>query len=292
MGEILTEILAALAGRITQTSPRWIPWVRDFLKVAKIEHPNFDSYKDYDIRLYENSLAKARIAYRVTTEVLPELRVNSKESILLDSGSVTYNIAFQLFVLNYLRIVTNNLAVQDFFRYQKNQPPDRCKMLGGEVMEEIRAVVGEDTIASAIKELRGENKTSKGTNIAVLGLRAYSKDKGIAEDTPRLSEFQASMMRHAKQLIVVAQGEKFLKKANAPILESREFRKLIDKRNNDKSLWFIHHLPATKLNEQQSEEYNNNLNSFLSLLPNDRILDSSETKVPENLVIRKEIQKA
>jgi DeoR/GlpR family transcriptional regulator of sugar metabolism len=290
MIDLITSSLASIAAeKMLKASPKMLRYIRAYIPILGVKHPSFSEFDDYDYRLRLNAECKARIAFAVSTQVLPAITSSHDESILLDSGSVTYNIAYQLFSYRFGNIVTNNYAIAMLFHEFKHQLPSTCRMLPGEMLRDVCAQGGKETVKAVIQELtQGNLGKSSPTRIAVLGLRAYSPEYGIAEDTPKLTEFQAAMLRHADKLVVVAQGEKFLKKANAPILNSQEFRSIIEQRSDEKSLWFVHHAPTVELSQSQKDYYNHNLDSFLRLLPEDRVFDASRMKVNHNLVVKDE----
>ena len=277
-------LITFLIKLVSKISPRTIVTILKF-RPARVIHPQFNEHPDFDYRLKENSKSKAKIASMVTFQLLPSIYTNHNEQILLDSGSVTYNIAFQMFTYRFGKILTNNHAIMMLYMTFARKVPHLCRCLGGELIPDICANAGKETTAEAVRELTGQNARKKRTRIAVLGLRAYSDEQGLAEDTPMLSDFQAAMIRHAQYLIIVAQGEKFLKPTHAPIFNSKEFRKIIAKRTAEKRVWFVYH-PVVKFKSITSKAYYEyNLRSFIKLLPADQVFDASSVIPPQNLII-------
>lgn len=286
---LLSPLISEATKAICRRNPQLLKYLRRYFLTQKITHPSLDEFSDYDYRLKTNPYPKARIAQKITTEIIPRLDHNSSKSILLDSGSVTYNIAYQMFNYQLCKIVTNNFAIAMLFNEFDHTVPSTCRLLPGEMIREVCAQGGRQSAESAKLELTTGGEGHEATRISVLGLRAYSPEKGITEDNKQLSEFQASLFEHSEQLIVVAQGEKFIKKANAPILQSKDFKYMIDKRREEKSLWFVYHKPMAKLSICQKNMYKENLESFLGLLPEDRVFEVSNQNTDKKLIITDEV---
>lgn len=235
-----------------------------------------EDFKEYDKRIETNSKAKIKIAKRVR-ELINEFFDISIHPILLDCGSVTYYISDELLKDSAGNIVTNSIGIHSMSA-TINTHPITVNTIPGEVNPVVGAYVGFQTAETAKQQLtKGVGKLEK-SKVAVLGLRAYNPSKGFLENTPSLTDFQGTLFEHAENLIVVAQGEKFLNKAYAPILESSRFKEILDKRVKNKSLWFVYHEPTCKMTDAQKSFYNKNLNDFLSKIPKDRIINVSQKK--------------
>ncbi len=263
---------------------------RKFYK-GRISAPDLSEFEDYDYRLKTNPVPKAKIAKSAVFKILPSINKDLKYSVMLDSGSVTYNIANQIFSYRCGNIITNNYAIAMLYHNLNHSVPNTCRLLPGEMLRSVCAQGGEEVAKAAYKELKYGSNGQPPTETAILGLRAYSPKKGLTEDTPELTKFQATLLEYSKNLIIVAQGEKFLKKANAPILNSKKFLEIMEKRRHEKSLWFIYHTPNAVLSHEQEYYYKKNLEEFLRLLPEDRVYKADKEKIEDNMLVVDEIYK-
>lgn len=240
----------------------------------RIGFKTIHDFQEYDKRIETNSKAKIRIA-RGVNELIDQFFNLSENPILLDCGSVTYYISCELLSKSSGNIITNSIGIQSYSATITTHPI--CvNVIPGEVNPLVGAYVGFQTAESAEKQLKyGLGKLAK-SKVAVLGLRAYDPSKGFLENTPSLTDFQGRLFEHAEKLIVVAQGEKFLNKAYAPILESNKFKEIMQKRVKDQSIWFVYHEPTCKLSSSQREFYQKNLQSFLSNIPPEYVLNMTK----------------
>lgn len=232
---------------------------------------NIEDFKEYDKRIETNKEAKIKIAKGVR-ELINEFFDISISPILLDNGSVTYYISDELLKDSSGNIVTNSIGIHSLSATITSHPIT-VNAIPGEVNTVVGAYVGFQTTQTAKEQLiNGIGKLSK-SKVAVLGLRAYDPSKGFLENTPSLKDFQGVLFEHSENLIVVAQGEKFLNKAYAPILESDKFKEILEKRVKEKSIWFVYHEPTCKLSEVQRKVYDRNLNDFLKYLPKEFVVN-------------------
>jgi len=244
---------------------------KDLFSEDKIGFKSIEDFKEYDRRIETNSKAKIKIAKGVT-ELINDFFDISINPILLDCGSVTYYISDELLKNSVGNIVTNSIGIHSLSATITDHPIT-VNTIPGEVNPLVGAYVGFQTAETAKKQLtKGIGKLSK-SKIAVLGLRAYDPSKGFLENTSSLTDFQGALFEFSEKLIVVAQGEKFLNKAYAPILESTKFKKILKKRIDEKSIWFVYHEPTCKLTKSQRKFYKNNLNEFLSRIPKGHVIN-------------------
>lgn len=230
-----------------------------------------EDFKEYDNRIESNAPAKIKIAKSVNELIISAFDL-SENPILLDCGSVTYYISQELLRDSSGNIITNSIGIQSYSATIRTHPIT-VNVIPGEVNPTVGAYVGLQTSASAKAQLtKGIGKLPK-SKVAVLGLRAYNPGLGFLENTPSLTAFQATMFEHAESLIVVAQGEKFLNKAYAPILESAKFKRILERRIKNGSIWFVYHEPTCKLTDAQRKYYEKNLANFLEQLPSDRVFN-------------------
>jgi DeoR/GlpR family transcriptional regulator of sugar metabolism len=245
-------------------------------KIFSKRGKTLEDFKEYDKRLETNKDAKRKIAKAVVEDVLIN-KYDFNGSILLDTGSVTYYIGDVLMESGRGLIVTNNLGLYKL--YETKEIPYNLHVIPGNMDREVLACVGSQAASSARQFLTSDFDGIPRVKIAVLGLRAYDPREGFVENTLALTEFQATMFEHAETLIVVAQGEKFLNKGNMPILESGKFQRLLKKRSEDRSLWFIYHSPTCELEDNQKKYYRNNLNDFLKKIPHDLIIQADSISI-------------
>lgn len=193
-----------------------------------------EKYSDlYDSRLMVNLPAKQRIAAFVLQNILQ----GSVSGIMLDSGTVTYSIAEALIESGRrIPIVTNNLFVVDKFPDILHYP---VHVLTGDWDPRTRAAGGHETAIEATRYLTGE--MDQKIDYAFLAANSIDPDLGISADAPIFSEFRAAMLRHAKNVVVVMQGEKFLKSVSDPVLPTDEWRAILQKRSAESSMWVICH---------------------------------------------------
>ena len=190
---------------------------------------------------------------------------------------MTYYVSNELMEDGEGNIITNSMGIHILSSKFKDYPVS-THQISGEFDATVGAYVGSQAAHEAKEQLTvglGDLPKSK---VAVLGLRAYNPKIGFAENTPSLSDFQAALFEHSEKLIVVAQGEKFLNKASAPILECEKFNELLEKKVKEGSIWFVYHDPNCKLTERQENAYQKNLNNFLKKLPKENVLDVTYNK--------------
>lgn len=214
-------------------------------KSSEIEYVK--TYADlHDTRLYTNLPAKNKIADLVYKEFVASLNT----PVLLDSGTVTYCIAERIVTSReMIPIVTNNLAIASdmdgVFHHS-------IHLLPGEVDCSVMATTG--SAAAEHARIWLNEKVPK-ASLAIMGLRAFDPLKGFAEDLVSLNEFQATLLREAENLVIVAQGEKFIKQVQHPIMPYNEFISILEKRREDHSIWLVCHEPTLDISEATKIRY-------------------------------------
>jgi len=221
---------------------------------------SIEEYGDfYDSRLYTNYEAKMRIARLVLEKfVLPEIH-----GILLDSGSLTLVIADQL-IESGLRIpvVTNNLAIAGRLREAIHYP---VTILPGELDTRTQGVGGDLTVNAVLPYLRAQTKPW--VELALLAANAIDPDAGLSADSPLFSEFRATILRHAPRVVIVLQGEKFLKAVNQPVMQVKEWRSILSRRRTERSLYVVCHEPACDYGCGSYARYGRCCDEMKALLP-------------------------
>lgn len=225
-------------------------------KRSEIEYVK--TYADlHDTRLYTNLPAKNKIADLVYNEFIASLNT----PVLLDSGTVTYCIAERIVTSReMIPIVTNNLAIasdmDSVFHHS-------IYLLPGEVDCSVKATTGSAVAEHARIWL---NEKVPKASLAIMGLRAFDPLKGFAEDLVSLNEFQATLLREAEKLVIVAQGEKFIKSVQHPIMPYSEFISILEKRRKEHSIWLVCHEPTLDISEATKIRYETIFGKLIELI--------------------------
>jgi DeoR/GlpR family transcriptional regulator of sugar metabolism len=225
-------------------------------KRNEIEYVN--KYGDlYDARLVINLPAKNKIAEIVYKKFIAP--INSP--VILGSGTVTYCIAEHIVTRGkIIPIVTNNVAIATDMDSVYHHP---IHLLSGEIDRVVMATTGPAAAEQARIWLKDKEPKAL---LAVMGLRSFEPLKGFAEDKVSLNEFQATLLREAEKLVIVAQGEKFIKPVENPIMPYSEFLSILNKRRNDHSISLVCHEPTLELSEETKIRYDTILSKLIELI--------------------------
>lgn len=216
----------------------------------------------YDARLVINLPAKNKIADLVYKKFIAS--INSP--VLLGSGTVTYCIAEQIVTKgDMIPIVTNNLAIATNMDSVYHHP---IHFLSGEIDRVVMATTGPEVAEQARIWLKDKEPKA---SLAVMGLRSFEPLKGFSEDKVSLNEFQATLIREAEKLVIVAQGEKFIKPVENPIMPYSEFISILNKRRNDHSISLVCHEPTLELSEATRIRYGTILSKLIELIDKEHV---------------------
>ena len=222
----------------------------------------------YDSRLYVNYPAKQNIA----SYVLKNFISNETKGIMLDSGTLTYVIADAL-VESGLRIpiVTNNLAIVNKLKNVLNYP---VFLLPGEFDSRTKAVGGQCTGEMARNFLKGEMNIP--IDIAFLTANSIDIKSGLSADAQMFSDFRATILRHAPKLVIVLQGEKFLKEVSNPVLSMEEWDEVLEKRKQDSSIYFVIHKLVVNYGIEANHCYLDCIHQLRNRFPQSHVIEISD----------------
>ena len=226
-----------------------------------------EEYADYyDSRLFVNFPAKQVIA-----ESVLDMFVNQETSgILLDSGSLTYVIADQLLDSGYrIPVVTNNLALVSKLREIIDYP---IIILPGELDMRTYGVGGDVTAQAVIPYLTGDAKPR--VELAFLAANAIDPKNGLAADSSMFSSFRAAVLRHAKTVVVVLQGEKFLKGVKEPVVTIDEWNEILARRRKEHSMWVVCHPLAHDYGRDSGRRYSQCMDDFRKVLQPGAVIET------------------
>ena len=165
------------------------------MRVSDNSEPPFIEKEDR-YRLQKESIAKAAA-----------LIVQEGDTLVLDSGSTTYYLAKELKAFNRLTVVTNSVMIMQELSLHKGVD---LVLTGGALRHETLAMVGPLT-EQALQSVHVDKAF-----IAINGL-----DPDIGLTTPNMLEAAAkrSMLRAAKQVVLLADHSKYGKVSFAKVAE-------------------------------------------------------------------------
>lgn len=169
--------------------------------------------------------AKAAIARQAAAEV------RDGDTVILDSGSTTYEIAVALRRHRQLSIITNDLRIST---YVAGLDGFRLLVTGGELLGSVYTLVGD----SAVGFLRGY-----AADWAFLGADAIDLRSGITNTNTREVPIKRAMIETARTTIVVADSSKFGHRALAKVADLAEIDAVItdsELPENEADPWDIH----------------------------------------------------
>ena len=166
-----------------------------------------------DQRLKSNLKEKQKIGARAA------LFVNEGDTIVMDSGSTTIEVARNLKKINGLKIITNSLPIADVLADNKNI---KVILPGGVLRGEMKSLTGSIT-ERVIQTFN--------CDLAFIGADSIISDKGIF--TPSVSEAALSnyMIKISRQVIVVADSSKLNRRSFVKISNFKDIDVLITDRN-------------------------------------------------------------
>ncbi len=180
----------------------------------KSQPVNFDLSLNQKLKI--NYAEKQRIGKKAAEYV------NNGDSVVIDSGSTTLEVAKNLeeFKIN---LITNSLPIADLCADFKEVD---VIIPGGELRAEMRSLIGPITVKT-ISEFH--------CDIAFIGADSISVEGGIY--TPLISEASISraMIKIAKKVIVVVDSSKFSRKSLAKISSLKHIDTIITDQNISKS---------------------------------------------------------
>ena len=146
--------------------------------------------RPYSQKADENKAAKKLIAQAAVKLIPP------RATIILDSGSTTYEIARLLSIQEDLVIFTNSVAIMQLLSMSKNQ----AFIVGGEIRKSSMALVGAWAL-NAIQSIRAD--------IAFLGTDGFAGRPGPCSASYDEVEIKKAMIQSAASRILVCDSSKF-----------------------------------------------------------------------------------
>jgi len=163
----------------------------------------------YVMKEHERKLAKDAIASAAC-----EL-VRDGDSVLLDSGSTTHQLAIALSARNDLTIVTNDLLIG---RLVADYPGVHLLVTGGELLSSTYTLCGEHAV-TFIEDLR--------VDWAFLGADAIDAIDGITNTNTLEIPIKRAMIAAGRSTVVLADSTKFGRRALVRVAELHEVDQLI-----------------------------------------------------------------
>ncbi|MEV0544499.1 DeoR/GlpR family DNA-binding transcription regulator [Nocardia salmonicida] len=142
-------------------------------------------------------------------------RVGDGETVILDSGSTTYEVARALRNHTGLTIITNDLRIA---KYVAEMPDVRLLVTGGELLGSVFTLVGERAIAFL---------TDYTADWAFLGADAVDTATGVTNMNTLEVPLKRTMIKVAKKALVVADSSKLGRRALAKVADLDEIHGVI-----------------------------------------------------------------
>ena len=164
------------------------------------KHPvNFDL--NLNQRLKKNYKEKQQIGKKAIEYI------NEGDTIVMDSGSTTLEIAKNLKQFNKLKLITNSLPIADLVADFKGV---EVIITGGILRPEMRSLVGSMTES---------NLSNYYCNVAFIGTDSISSEYGISTSIIEEATLNQAMMKISEKVIVVTDSSKFLRRSFVKIAD-------------------------------------------------------------------------
>jgi DeoR/GlpR family transcriptional regulator of sugar metabolism len=142
-------------------------------------------------------------------------RVRDGETVILDSGSTTYEVARALEDRSGLTILTNDLRIATFLA---EVPSVRLLVTGGELLGSVFTLVGERAVAFL---------SDYTADWAFLGADAVDVDAGVTNMNTREVPLKRAMIAASRNALVVADSSKLGRRALARVADLDEIRGVV-----------------------------------------------------------------
>ncbi|WP_347957511.1 DeoR/GlpR family DNA-binding transcription regulator [Gordonia aichiensis] len=166
----------------------------------------------YAVKESERRQEKVAIARAAAADV------RDGQTVILDSGSTTYQIALELRHKQGLTIITNDLRIG---KYTATLPNVRLLVTGGELLGSVYTLVGERAV---------DFLSDYSADWAFLGADAIDPTAGITNTNTLEIPIKRAMIRAAAASIVVADSSKFGSRALAKVAAIEEVGQIITDR--------------------------------------------------------------
>jgi len=169
-------------------------------------------------RVKEHQAAKQAIAATAAAQV------TDGESVLLDSGTTTLEVAKRLREKGRLTVVTTSLPIAAQLQYDRHV---EVLLLGGCVRPSSADLAG------ALTEM---NLESLRADVAFIGARAVDRQGGVYQDSAEVARMLTKMAASAGRVFIVADGSKLGKTALWRVGRAQDWAGLITDAAADRSL--------------------------------------------------------
>lgn len=163
----------------------------------------------YAVKLGEQRAEKTAIATAAAA------MIQDGDTVILDSGSTTYEIATALHRKRHLTIITNDLRIA---RFVATLPDTRLLVTGGEVLGSVFTLVGDRAV-----EFLGDYTADR----TFLGADAVDPAAGITNTNTLEIPLKRAMITAAESTVVVCDSSKFGKRALARVAGLHEVSLII-----------------------------------------------------------------
>lgn len=153
----------------------------------------------YEVRRSQNAGAKTAIGAAAAA------LVEEGQTVVLDNGSTTYEVAVALRRVRHLTVVTNDLMVALCLR---GNPTHRVHVTGGLLLDTVYTLVGPTTV-QALEQLH--------VDWAFLGAEGVHPDSGITNINVVEIPVKQAMIAGAERAVVVADSSKLGRRSLAPV---------------------------------------------------------------------------
>lgn len=151
---------------------------------------------EYDVRQVSHFTEKQSIARKAL-----EL-VDDEDSIILDSGTTTYELAKLLHMKKDLTIIINDFNIYNILR---GQPNIKLIFAGGVIIEEYNEI----SVGIPNKEFYSKYSVNK----AFMGVMSVELDSGVYHSNMDVSYAKQGMVENAEQIILLVDHTKFESKS-------------------------------------------------------------------------------
>jgi DeoR family transcriptional regulator, aga operon transcriptional repressor len=158
----------------------------------------------YAVKQTEYRAEKAAIAIAAAS------RVRDGDTVILDSGSTTYEVATRLRDRHQLTVITNDLRIA---KYVATMPDTRLLVTGGELLGAVYTLVGERAV---------DFLADYTADWTFLGADALHPDSGITNTNTLEVPLKRTMARAATATVVVADSSKFGQRALTKVIGLHE----------------------------------------------------------------------
>jgi DeoR family glycerol-3-phosphate regulon repressor len=163
----------------------------------------------YRLRMREQSEAKRAIARRAARLVKDGM------TVLIDSGTTSFQVARELAPLRRLTIITNNLAVASELLGRNDH---RIFLAGGGVNIDYRATFDAEAIAYTRRFA---------PDVAFLSMGAIEAERAFLDFEPEEANYKRAVLDRARRVVVVADAVKFTRTGSVHVADFGEVHDIV-----------------------------------------------------------------